>query len=47
MPYSIEPFGFHLVQLGLIPPSAEEGRDRSGKHPSLFDELDNRQANNP
>jgi len=45
MPQPIEPLGLHLIQFGPLPPSAEEGRDGLGKHPSLFDELDNRQGN--
>jgi len=43
--YPVEPFGFMFVQHDL-PPSLLDGiRDRLGKQPDLFDQLEDGQAN--
>src|SRR5947207_667917 len=38
--YAVESFGFKFVQDGLPPPLLEGNRDRLGKQPSLFDQVD-------
>jgi hypothetical protein len=43
--YPIEPFGFKVVPNVLPPPLLDGNHDRLGKQPGLFDQLEDRQAN--
>src|SRR6266516_4767478 len=43
--YPVEPFGIKSVQNVLPPPLLDGNRDRLGKQPGLFDQLDDCQAN--
>ena len=43
--YSVEPFGFKCVQHRPLPLLFDGNRDRLGKQPGLFGQLDDGQAN--
>ncbi len=43
--YPVEPFDFKFVQNALPPPLLGGNRERLGKQPDLFDQLEEGQAN--